>query len=72
MTKEEHLQWAKDRANEYCDADKVSSAITSFISDLGKHEELKDHVVITLIGGMLIRGKLNTASEVKEFINGTH
>jgi len=38
MTAEEHLAWAKARAIEYVDANKLVQALASFISDLGKHD----------------------------------
>lgn len=43
MNREEHLQWAKDRALEYVEAGELQNAIASMISDLQKHPELEDH-----------------------------
>jgi hypothetical protein len=42
MTRAEHLQWAKDRALAYLPANPVE-AMTSMMSDLTKHAELKNH-----------------------------
>ena len=42
MTRAEHLQWAKDRALEYLPAE-PAQGMTSMMSDLSKHPELKDH-----------------------------
>lgn len=42
MTRAEHLTWAKGRALELLDAGDPQQALTSMLSDLGKHEELRD------------------------------
>ena len=39
MTREEHLAWCKQRALEYLDAGDIKNAVTSMLSDLGKHPE---------------------------------
>jgi hypothetical protein len=41
MTREEHLQWCKNRAREYLARGDVINAVTSMLSDLSKHEETK-------------------------------
>ena len=41
MTRDEHLEWCKQRAREYLARGDVPNAITSMLSDLGKHEELR-------------------------------
>lgn len=41
MTREEHLAWCKTRALEYLDRGDVTNAVTSMLSDLGKHDETK-------------------------------
>jgi hypothetical protein len=38
MTAEEHLRWCADRALEYFDGSDKTSAIASFLSDVGKHD----------------------------------
>jgi hypothetical protein len=43
MTRDEHLAWCKERALEYLPGDPVG-AMTSMMSDLKKHAELKNHV----------------------------
>jgi len=40
-TRDEHLAWAKQRALEYLDRRDVQNAVTSIMSDLGKHSELR-------------------------------
>ena len=42
MTRSEHLTWCKQRALEYLPAN-LTEAMTSMLSDLGKHIELADH-----------------------------
>ncbi len=44
MTRAEHLQWAKDRALEYLDLGDLQNAFSSFLSDMGKHDELAEHL----------------------------
>jgi hypothetical protein len=42
MTREEHLQWAKDRAIEYVDRGDIVGAFASFTSNCKKHDETRD------------------------------
>lgn len=39
MTRQEHLQWCKDRALEYVKVGDNDSALASMLSDLAKHPE---------------------------------
>ena len=65
MTRSEHLEWAKQRALE---KEEPSEMWVSFINDLGKHEELKDHIAIGM-GNSL--GMLTSPKEVVvKFIKG--
>ncbi len=41
MTRQEHLQWCKDRALEYLVQGDVVNAIASMCTDLSKHEETR-------------------------------
>lgn len=70
MTRKEHLDWAKARALEYCDQGDVHSALTSMISDLGKHEETQGHPAIPLGMDMLLAGHLDSPRKMREFIEG--
>lgn len=45
-TREEHLKWCKERAIRYLDEDDVETAIKSFLSDMSKHEETKEHPML--------------------------
>ena len=63
MTRKEHLQWAKDRALE----EEVGLIMwASFLSDMGKHDELKDHMALDL----WITVDMGSKREVKRFIEG--
>lgn len=39
MTRQEHLQWCKDRAMEYVEDGDLLQGVTSMMSNLGKHPE---------------------------------
>ncbi len=41
MTRQEHLEWCKERALAYLDTGDLLNAITSMMSDLQKHDETK-------------------------------
>lgn len=72
MTRSEHIEWAKTRALEYVDTGDTQQAFSSLASDLRKHKETENHPAIQL--GMLIMmsGKLESETEMKEFIDGCH
>jgi hypothetical protein len=69
MDRVEHLQWAKDRALAYLPAD-VNQAMTSFVSDLGKHDELRGHPVEDLIIMHAMSGLLDERT-CRQLIQGT-
>lgn len=70
MTREEHLQWCKQRALQYVDRGDAMNGLTSMFSDLDKHPETKDHKG-TQIGVMLMMtGALSTPAEARRFIEG--
>ena len=70
MNREEHLQFAKDRALEYCDNGSVIEAWTSFVGDMGAHKELANHHAIELGTMLLMSGNNNSVPEMRKFING--
>lgn len=53
MTREEHLQWAKDRAIEQCEKYSGFAGWVLFKHDMQKHDELKTHVALSLGDEML-------------------
>lgn len=70
MTREEHLQWAKDRAIEYLDTGDTKNALGSMFSDLRKHPDLEGHAAIALGVQMMMTGRLETADQVRNFVLG--
>jgi hypothetical protein len=70
MTREEHLQWCKDRALAYCEKGETMNAISSMTSDLGKHPDTANHAGIKLGAMLMFGGHLSTAHECRKFIEG--
>jgi len=70
MTRQEHLEWCKTRALEYVDSGDFQGAITSMMSDLGKHDETQGHAGIQRSVGLMMIGQLSSAEEVRRFIEG--
>jgi len=71
MNRQEHLKWCKQRALEYVDRNELTQAYTSFISDLGKHDETCNHPAIRMGVGLMMVGNLNTPDEMRKFINNS-
>lgn len=70
MSKAEHLQWCKDRANAYLPGD-PQGACSSMMCDLKQHEELASHIGIDLLfQHMMLPGWLEDAEKVGRFIDG--
>ena len=69
MTRQEHLDWCKQRALEILDTGDISQAYASMVSDLGKHPETEGHPAIQL-GMMLMLGGNITEKQIREFIDG--
>ncbi len=72
MIREEHLQWAKDRALEYADRGDVANAIASMRSDLGKHKETAQScdIIDNLMMPLAMTGKFEQPGELRRFIEG--
>lgn len=70
MTRNEHLDWCKQRATECVDQNKLQDAFASMASDLQTHEETVGHPGIQLGMMMLMGGHLKTATEMRRFIDG--
>ena len=70
MDRKEHLQWCKDRAIEYVDDNDLPQALASFISDMSKHSGTATPLVAEMGMSLTLSGKLSTAHEMKEWING--
>lgn len=69
-TRTEHLQWCKDRANEYVNRGDLTNAFSSFQSDMTKHPETDGHTALMLGMQLMIGGHLSTAQQMKDWING--
>jgi hypothetical protein len=73
MTRDEHVQWAKDRALAELSAPGpvgVGNAMSSVISDLNKHPETSGHGAIELMMMLALGGHMQTEAQVREFIDG--
>lgn len=70
MTRQEHLDWCKQRALEYCDNGDAVNAWASMASDMSKHEETENHAALQLGMMMLMSGHLNSVPEMRKFIQG--
>ena len=68
-TRDEHMAWCKHRALAYL-PDDPQQALASMISDLGKHDETKDHAAIKLTMMLMISGHLQSADQVHHHIEG--
>ena len=67
LTRGEHLEWAKKRALEYLPQNPVE-AMTSMMSDLKKHPDLKDHIGMRI--APMFYGAHNDPEEVRKWIVG--
>lgn len=72
MTQDEHLAWAKQRALAYLDQSPpdVMNALTSMMSDVSKHDDMKKHPGIQLGVSLMMIGQLKTVDEARRFIEG--
>lgn len=69
MDRTEHLEWCKKRALEYLDQGDIANAVTSMLSDLGKHDETRGVGEKMAMLGMLAITSGDTA-EARRFITG--
>lgn len=72
-TRSEHVAWCKQRALEYLEPGQyfsVENAITSMLSDLGKHDETRSLLEATngITALALVSGR--TPSDARKFIEG--
>ena len=71
MNRSEHMKWCKDRAMQYVETGDYNSAVTSMLSDLGKHPETEASSggILAQIGMMeLMRGP--TRDSITRYIQG--
>lgn len=69
MNRREHMDWCKERAMQYCKAGDYSNAISSMLSDLGKHIGTTSSVRVATVMAMTILMNPDRAS-VEGFIQG--
>ena len=69
-TREEHLNWCKQRALRYVDENDLRQAWASMASDMSKHPETRDHLALSLGMMLMLGGGLGTQKEMRDFING--
>lgn len=69
MTRSEHLAWAKQRAHEYVDRGDLATAITSMISDLGKHEAWQGNGFLGTMA-MVAMVEPQTPFHIRKWIDG--
>ena len=74
MTRDEHLEWAKQRAREYLDLGDWEQAWASMVSDLGKHPELEKHIAIEMemMLIMMPNSSYTNVPAMRRFIEGFH
>ena len=65
MTRNEHLEWAKERAKK-----EPTAALKwmSFVNDMQKHHALRDHIALDL--GVALGIPTGSAMEADKFIDG--
>lgn len=69
MTRQEHLNWCKQRALEYLDRGDVANAVTSMMSDMEKHPETKvSSPTLNMLG--LMAAQHNDVNEARRYITG--
>lgn len=70
MTREDHMKWCKQRANEYLAQGDIANGVTSMLSDLQKHPEtaLPAGSPLGMLGMMAIQS--GNISEARRFVDG--
>ena len=71
MTREEHIEWCKERAREYLDKGDAPNAIASMISDLDKHTETK--IAAQMLGPVgVMEAAIGGLEGAKRFVEGSN
>lgn len=70
MSRQEHLQWCKDRAMEYVKKGDMQQAFASFQSDMTKHPETDGHLALQMGTMLLMGGHLGTPQAMEQWITG--
>jgi hypothetical protein len=69
VTRDEHLEWCKQRAREYLQRGELANAVASMLSDLGTHPEMKPCPPELGMVGILFAAS-NDRTAVSRFIEG--
>lgn len=68
MTRAEHVRWCKERARKYLRAGDAQQAVTSMLSDLGKHDATARLAeTVGMIGIMSARSLADAQRFVEDF-----
>jgi hypothetical protein len=71
MTRQEHMDWCKQRALQYVEAGDIQVAFASMASDIMKHEDTKHHAGTNQLGmQLMMSGHLASQQQMREWING--
>lgn len=73
MDRAQHIAWCKKRARPYLEEGEwfsLNEAFQSMMSDMGKHEETRNHSFIKVGMLMLMAGALATTEAMRDFIEG--
>lgn len=70
MNRQEHLDWAKKRALEYCDRGDIKNAFSSLASDLNKHPDTAEHAGLQLCMMEMMSGLITTPAQMRRHIEG--
>ncbi len=70
MNRSEHLQWCKDRAMEYVQQNDITTAVASFLSDMGKHPETEGHAALGMGMMLLMSGNMDNTADAEKWIQG--
>ena len=70
MDRNTHLEWCKQRANEYVEQGDMQQAFASFQSDMTKHPETANHMALEMGTMLLISGNLSSQRQMIDWING--
>ena len=70
-TREEHIEWCKQRAREYLAQGELLNAVTSMMSDLEKHPETKSLGAMAALGVFAaMRAQESDEDFVRRYIEG--
>ena len=67
-TRAAHLAWSKARAAHYLDRNEHLGAWISFVADMSKHDELRNHLMLEAGTRLILAGRYHTATAMRELI----